>query len=150
VGPVLLSLRKYHNLKTDRIAFSPIGVIEYFAPISATILFMKRATITISDQLEPALEAYLKDQEVAPNLTRLLQTALGEFLAARGYGGSKTAPRAGGVPRTAARPASAPSPEPRPTPEQLTPQPSPQPPAAEVEGAWSEPPDEDETDTALL
>jgi hypothetical protein len=112
---------------------------------------MKRATITISDQLEPALEAYLKDQEVAPSLTRLLQTALGEFLAARGYGGTKKALRAGEALRTAARPASTPPPEPRPTPEpQLTPQPSPQPRAAEVEGAWSEPPDEDETDTALL
>ena len=117
---------------------------------------MKRATITISDQLEPAIEAYLKDQEVAPSLTRLLQTALGEFLAARGYGGTKKAPRAGGALRTAARPASTLPPEPRPTPEQLTPQPSPQPRAAEVEGAWSEPPDEtvradeEETDTALL
>ena len=112
---------------------------------------MKRATITISDQLEPALEAYLKDQEVAPSLTRLLQTALGEFLAARGYGGTKKALRAGEALRTAARPASTPPPESRPTPEpQLTPQPSPQPGAAEVEGAWSGPPDEDETDTALL
>jgi hypothetical protein len=113
-------------------------------------MLMKRATITISDQLEPALEAYLKDQEVAPSLTRLLQTALGEFLAARGYGRTKKAPRAGGAPRTAARPASTPLSEPRLTPEQLTPQPSPQPRAGEVEGAWPEPPDEDETDTALL
>ena len=111
-------------------------------------MLMKRATITISDQLEPALEAYLKDQEVAPSLTRLLQTALGEFLAARGYGGSKKPPRAGGALRTAARSASTKPPEPpRPTPES---QPSPQTPAAEVEGAWPEPPDEDETDTALL
>jgi len=106
---------------------------------------MKRATITISDQLEPALEAYLKDQEVAPSLTRLLQTALGEFLAARGYGGTKKTPRTGGALRAAAPPASAPPPELRPTPE-----PVPTPQAAEVEGAWSEPPDEDETDTALL
>jgi len=114
---------------------------------------MKRATITISDQLEPALEAYLKDQEVAPSLTRLLQTALGEFLAARGYGGTKKAPRAGGALRTAARPASTPPPEPRPTPE---PVPTHQPSAAQVEVAWPVRPDEpvradeDETDTALL
>ena len=50
---------------------------------------MKRATITISDKLEPALAAYLKDQEITPNLTRLFQTALEEFLSVRGYSGSK-------------------------------------------------------------
>jgi hypothetical protein len=113
---------------------------------------MKRATITISDQLEPALEAYLKDQEVAPSLTRLLQTALGEFLSARGYGGSKKASRPPASLRTAARPASTPQPEPRKPPEPL--RPTPQPGAAEVAGSMPpyepEPPDEDETDTALL
>ena len=115
---------------------------------------MKRATITISDQLEPALEAYLKDQEVAPSLTRLLQAALGEFLSARGYGGTKKASRPSASLRTTARPSSTPQPEPRTPPE--PPRPTPQPGAAEVEVARSvppyepEPPDEDETDTALL
>jgi hypothetical protein len=109
---------------------------------------MKRATITISDQLEPALEAYLKDQEVAPSLTRLLQTALGEFLAARGYGGTKKAPRAAALLRTDARPTSAP-PEPRPTPE---PAPTRQPSAAHRPVLSDEPvpPDEEETDAVLL
>ena len=46
---------------------------------------MRRATITVTDDLEPALDAYLRDQEVKPSLTRLLQTALREFLASHGY-----------------------------------------------------------------
>jgi hypothetical protein len=47
--------------------------------------FMKRATITVTDDLEPALEAYLRDQEIKPSLTRLLQMSLREFLTSRGY-----------------------------------------------------------------
>lgn len=46
---------------------------------------MKRATITVTDDLEPALDAYLRDQEIKPSLTRILQSALQEFLMSRGY-----------------------------------------------------------------
>jgi hypothetical protein len=46
---------------------------------------MKRATITVTDDLEPALDAYLRDQEIRPSLTGLLQIALREFLTSRGY-----------------------------------------------------------------
>jgi hypothetical protein len=46
---------------------------------------MKRASITVTDDLEPALDAYLRDQEVKPSLTRLMQTALREFLTSHGY-----------------------------------------------------------------
>ena len=46
---------------------------------------MKRASITVTDDLEPALDAYLRGQEVKPSLTRLLQTALREFLTRHGY-----------------------------------------------------------------
>jgi hypothetical protein len=47
---------------------------------------MRRATITIGDDLEPGLDAYLKQQDAAPALTAVVQTALKEFLARRGFG----------------------------------------------------------------
>ncbi len=46
---------------------------------------MKRATVTITDELEEALEAYRKDQEIPPGLTAVMQAALREYLAGRGY-----------------------------------------------------------------
>jgi hypothetical protein len=45
---------------------------------------MKRATITIKDDLETVLDSYVKSQEVPPTLTAIVQTALGEYLARRG------------------------------------------------------------------
>ena len=42
---------------------------------------MRRATITIPDDLETDLEAFLKTQEAPPSLTVLMQTALRRFLA---------------------------------------------------------------------
>jgi hypothetical protein len=46
---------------------------------------LRRATITISDDLEPVLEAYLRRQEVPPALTSILQAALREYLDRRGF-----------------------------------------------------------------
>ena len=46
---------------------------------------MKRATITLPDDLEQALEAYQRDQDVPPTLTATTQAALAEYLASRGY-----------------------------------------------------------------
>ena len=46
---------------------------------------MKRATITLPNDLAEALEAYQRDQEVPPPLTAVAQVALKEYLAARGY-----------------------------------------------------------------
>ena len=46
---------------------------------------MKRATITLPDDIEQALEAYLDDQEVPVALTAVVQTALRDYLAERGY-----------------------------------------------------------------
>jgi hypothetical protein len=46
---------------------------------------MKRATITLSGDIEEALEAYRRDQEVPPALTAVAQAALREYLAERGY-----------------------------------------------------------------
>lgn len=48
-------------------------------------MFMKRATITLPDDLDDALEAYRRDQDVPPALTTVAQAALAEYLAQRGY-----------------------------------------------------------------
>lgn len=39
----------------------------------------------MSDEVEGALEAYLRDQEAPPSLTAVTEAALREFFAARGY-----------------------------------------------------------------
>lgn len=46
---------------------------------------MKRATITMTDELEQAITAYQQDQEVPPALPAVAQPALREYLAERGY-----------------------------------------------------------------
>lgn len=46
---------------------------------------MKRATVTISDDLARAVENYARTQEVRPPLTAIVQAALREYLAERGY-----------------------------------------------------------------
>ncbi len=46
---------------------------------------MKRATITLPNEIEEALEAYRNDQEIPPALTAVAQAALREYLAERGY-----------------------------------------------------------------
>jgi hypothetical protein len=46
---------------------------------------MRRATITIGDEIEAQLDAWLRRQEAAPPLTAVVQSALKEFLALRGY-----------------------------------------------------------------
>lgn len=55
---------------------------------------MKRATITIPDELENQLNQYLSRQDPPPSFTALMQTALREFLrqrelTARGFGPPK-------------------------------------------------------------
>ena len=39
----------------------------------------------MSDEVEEALQAYLRDQEIPPTLTAVAQAALREYLAERGY-----------------------------------------------------------------
>ncbi len=46
---------------------------------------MKRASITISDDLEAAVTAYQRDQPVPTALTEIAQAALREYLSERGY-----------------------------------------------------------------
>jgi hypothetical protein len=52
---------------------------------------MKRATVTISDDLEASIEAYRRQQDAAPALTAVVQAALREYLGRRGFGvGART------------------------------------------------------------
>jgi predicted nucleic acid-binding protein len=46
---------------------------------------MKRATITLPDELEEALEAYRRSRELSLPLTALTQAALREYLERRGF-----------------------------------------------------------------
>lgn len=60
---------------------------------------MKRATITMTDDLEQAVAAYQRDQEVPPALTAVAQAALREYLAERGYLSPRRALRVTPAPR---------------------------------------------------
>ena len=46
---------------------------------------MKRATITIPGDLAKAVDSYIRAQEAPPPLTAVVQAALRQFLADRGY-----------------------------------------------------------------
>lgn len=46
---------------------------------------MKRATITITDELERAIERYRRNLEVSPSLASVMQSALKVYLEERGY-----------------------------------------------------------------
>ena len=46
--------------------------------------FMKRATITLPDDLEQALERFVDEQDVPVQLTAVVQAAVREYLGERG------------------------------------------------------------------
>jgi metal-responsive CopG/Arc/MetJ family transcriptional regulator len=46
---------------------------------------MKRTSISLPDDVAKAVDNYLQAQEVRPALTTLMQTALREYLSARGF-----------------------------------------------------------------
>jgi hypothetical protein len=46
---------------------------------------MKRMTLTLTEELEAAVDAFRHDQAVPSTLTAIAQTALTEYLAQRGY-----------------------------------------------------------------
>ncbi len=46
---------------------------------------MKRMTLTLTKELEAAVDAFQRDQAVPATLTAIAQTALTEYLAERGY-----------------------------------------------------------------
>lgn len=58
---------------------------------------MRRATVTIPDELEKALYSYARDLEFPPSLAAVMQAALKEYLSRRGYA-------APGEPTTGERP----------------------------------------------
>jgi hypothetical protein len=51
---------------------------------------MRRATITIGDDIEAQLDSWMRQQAAAPPLTAVVQSALKEFLELRGFA---TSPR---------------------------------------------------------
>ncbi|TCJ20686.1 hypothetical protein E0L93_00190 [Rubrobacter taiwanensis] len=63
---------------------------------------MRRASVTITDDLEEALEAYRRDQDIPPRLVDVMQAALREFLSGRGYlppPPERSRPKPRGVPK---------------------------------------------------
>lgn len=46
---------------------------------------MKRATVTIPDDLDRAVKKYMRDQDAAPAFTAIVQSALRQYLTLRGY-----------------------------------------------------------------
>jgi hypothetical protein len=46
---------------------------------------MKRATVTMPDDLEKAVDNYVQSQEAPPPLTAMVQATLHEYLEHRGY-----------------------------------------------------------------
>jgi hypothetical protein len=46
---------------------------------------VKRVIVSVSDEIAESLDDYLRDQEVAPSLSAVLQAALKDYLAERGY-----------------------------------------------------------------
>jgi len=46
---------------------------------------VKRATVTIPDDLAQAVESYVRAQEARPPLTEVVQAALRQYLMERGY-----------------------------------------------------------------
>lgn len=46
---------------------------------------MRRATVTIPEDLERAMESYRGDLDFPPSLAQLMQAALAEYLSQRGY-----------------------------------------------------------------
>jgi metal-responsive CopG/Arc/MetJ family transcriptional regulator len=49
------------------------------------MMFMKRATMTLPDELAKAVEDYRLAQENPPSLTKVVQAALREYLTGRGF-----------------------------------------------------------------
>jgi hypothetical protein len=64
---------------------------------------VKRATISIPDELATSLDAYLSAQETRPTLTVVVQAALQEYLALRGFGTPTRALRITPAPRGSGR-----------------------------------------------
>jgi hypothetical protein len=55
------------------------------SPIGDNLRDMKRATVTIPNDLEKAVDRYVRSQEAPPALTAIVQAALREYLTERGF-----------------------------------------------------------------
>jgi metal-responsive CopG/Arc/MetJ family transcriptional regulator len=64
---------------------------------------MKRATITIPDDLAAAVDRYVQAQEAPPALTSVVQTALRVYLTERGYLRARKRPHITPAPRGSGR-----------------------------------------------
>jgi metal-responsive CopG/Arc/MetJ family transcriptional regulator len=53
--------------------------------MNARMMGMKRATLTLPDDLAQAVDEYVQAQEAPPALTTVMQTALREYLRERGF-----------------------------------------------------------------
>ena len=60
---------------------------------------MRRTSITLAEDVERALEAYGRDQDIPPRLVDVVQAALREYLAGRGYLPTSPSNRIGRKPR---------------------------------------------------
>ena len=49
------------------------------------MMSMKRVTVTIPDDLEDAVEEFVRAQDAPPALTAVIQAALRQFLSSRGF-----------------------------------------------------------------
>jgi hypothetical protein len=63
----------------------PAGIFTTFTEWRYIGRAMKRATVAIPDDLAKALGSYIRDQEVRPALTAVIQSALRQYLMERGY-----------------------------------------------------------------
>ena len=75
-GNVIFAL---HSPKSLISPASPIGEIKWYNRR------MKRATMTLPDDLAKAVDEYVRAQEAPPPLTAVVQAALREYLRERGF-----------------------------------------------------------------
>ncbi len=59
--------------------------MDWFSPFGEVGVKVRRATVTITDEIQANLDAYIRQQDVSPPLTAIMQAALQEFLARRGF-----------------------------------------------------------------
>jgi hypothetical protein len=79
-----------HTPDIDLLSWSGFGITFYVTKFTIITNWcyiddMKRATMTLTDDLADALETYVRAQEVRPTLTAVVQVALREYLAERGF-----------------------------------------------------------------
>lgn len=73
----------------QELQYSPIirllHQVHQLVPADDIMLTMKRATMTLPDDLAKAVDEYVQAQEAPPALTAVMQAALREYLQERGF-----------------------------------------------------------------